>query len=329
MSNVAMMMGLSSGAGGVDVADVFSIDLYTGNGSTQDIVNGLDLSTEGGMVLFARRNGAEEKNTFNTAAAQPYYALRTTATTEYITNVPTALTSFNTDGFSTGNWNNINGSGDTMVSWSWRVAPKFFDVQSWTGDGVVGREIPHNLNGEVGMIFVKSTSNANQWCVYNRNYGGTYFSLFPTAQAFAQSSAYWNDTDATTSAFTVSNEPVVNQSGVDYVAYIFGHGDNIQCGTIVGDGTSDREIDLGFKAQWVLFKRADTNNSTWLIYDAARGMTGNADPYLGMTSTEAEAADQDYVEATDNGFKIGLVSSGNYFNVSGQTYIYMAIKAED
>jgi len=164
--------------------------------------------------------------------------------------------------------------------------------------------------------------------VYNRNYGGTYFSLFPTSQAFAQSSAYWNDTDATTSAFTVSNEPVVNQSGVDYVAYIFGHGDNIQCGTIVGDGTSDREIDLGFKAQWVLFKRADTNNSTWSIYDAARGMTGNADPYIGMTSNAAEGTDQDYVEATDNGFKIGLVSSGNYFNVSGQTYIYMAIKAE-
>tara|TARA_R110002153_G_scaffold4405_1_gene20846 strand:- start:2085 stop:3062 length:978 start_codon:yes stop_codon:yes gene_type:complete len=325
MSNTAMMMGLSSGAGGVAVADVFSTDLYTGNGSTQDIVNGLDLSTEGGMVLFARRNGAEEKNIFNTYAPNKYHRTTTTAAQETIT---TGITSYNTDGFSLANWNNVNGSGDTMVSWSWRVAPKFFDVQTWTGDGVVGREIPHNLNGEVGMIWVKSTSNANQWCVYNRNYGGTYFSLFPTAQAFAQSSAYWNDTDATTSAFTVSNEAVVNQSGVNYVAYIFGHGDNIQCGTIVGDGTSDREIDLGFKAQWVLFKRADTNNNGWLLFDAARGMTGNADPYLKMTETNAEDTDQDYVEATDNGFKVGLASSGSYYNVSGQTYIYMAIKAE-
>jgi len=176
---------------------------------------------------------------------------------------------------------------------------------------------------------VKSTNATSEWLVYNRNYGGTYFSLFPSASPFSQSSNYWNDTDATTSSFTVGSDAAVNSSGRDYVAYIFGHGNNIQCGTIVGDGTSDREIDLGFKAQWVLFKRADTNNSTWTIFDAARGMTGNADPYLQLSSTSAEGVDQNYVEATANGFKVGLATSGSYFNVSGATYIYMAIKAED
>lgn len=327
MSNVAMMMGLSSGAGGVDVADVFSTDLWTGTSTENDITNGLDLSGEGGLVWIKRRDSSSDwHRLFDTENGATKY-LRTNAT-ESLTTYSEELKVFNDDGFTLGTSGGVNGNNQSFVGWSWRVAPKFFDVQSWTGDGVVGREIPHNLNGEVGMIFVKSTSNANQWCVYNRNYGGTYFSLFPTAQAFAQSSAYWNDTDATTSAFTVSNEPVVNQSGVGYVAYIFGHGDNIQCGTIVGDGTSDREIDLGFKAQWVLFKRADTNNSTWLIYDAARGMTGNADPYLEFASTGAEGVDQNYVEATDNGFKVGLATSGNYFNPSGQTWIYMAIKAE-
>jgi hypothetical protein len=327
MSNLAMMMGLGSGAGGVAVADVFSTDLWTGTSAENSITNGLDLSGDGGLVWIKRRDSTDWHRLFDTENGATNY-LRSN-TTDSITTYSEELKTFNSDGFTLGTSGGVNGNNQPFVGWSWKKAPKFFDVQTWTGDGVAGREIPHNLSGEVGMIFVKSTSTANQWCVYNRNYGGTYFSLFPTAQAFAQSSAYWNDTDATTSAFTVGTEPVVNQSGVEYVAYIFGHGDNIQCGSIVGDGTSDREIDLGFKAQLVMLKRADSNNSTWLIYDAARGMAGGSDPYLNFQSNQAEGIDQDYLEATDNGFKIGLVSSGNYFNVSGQTYIYTAIKAED
>jgi len=328
-----MMMGLSSGAGGVDVADVFSTTLYTGTG--QDglvITNDIDLEGEGGLLWIKRRDAGTDHLWQDSArgagTGTSYKQLFSNLTNAQNTTTNEGVTSFNSNGFTLDNGSDNNKIGNLYVSWTWRKAPKFFDVQTWTGDGVVGREIPHNLNGEVGMIFVKSTSNANQWCVYNRNYGGTYFSLFPTSQAFAQSSAYWNDTDATTSAFTVSNEAVVNQSGVNYVAYIFGHGDNIQCGTIVGDGTSDREIDLGFKPQWLLFKRADTNNNGWILFDAARGMTGN-DPYLRMTENNAEETDQNYFEATDNGFKVGLASSGSYYNVSGHTYIYMAIKAED
>ena len=62
MSNLAMMMGLGSGAGGVAVADVFSTYLYDGNSSSQTITNGIDLAGEGGC--FGLKNALEHHHTF-------------------------------------------------------------------------------------------------------------------------------------------------------------------------------------------------------------------------------------------------------------------------
>ena len=51
----------TAGGGGLNVEDVFSTYLYTGNGgSNNNIVNGIDLSTEGGLVWFKRRNGGND-----------------------------------------------------------------------------------------------------------------------------------------------------------------------------------------------------------------------------------------------------------------------------
>jgi hypothetical protein len=44
------------GAATLNVADVFSTDLYTGNGSTQTITNGIDLAGKGGLVWVGNRS---------------------------------------------------------------------------------------------------------------------------------------------------------------------------------------------------------------------------------------------------------------------------------
>jgi hypothetical protein len=51
--------GAAGAAEGAYIEDVFSTYLYTGNGSTQTITNGIDLAGEGGMVWIKRRDGAE------------------------------------------------------------------------------------------------------------------------------------------------------------------------------------------------------------------------------------------------------------------------------
>ena len=47
-----MLQAAAGNAGGaaLNVEDVFSTYLYTGNGSTQTITNGIDLDGEGGLV---------------------------------------------------------------------------------------------------------------------------------------------------------------------------------------------------------------------------------------------------------------------------------------
>ena len=46
------------------IEDVFSTYLYTGNGSTQTITNGIDLAGEGGLVWIKKR----DSNIANTAS---------------------------------------------------------------------------------------------------------------------------------------------------------------------------------------------------------------------------------------------------------------------
>ena len=50
--------GSAAGGGFTAIEDVFSTYLYTGNGSTQTITNGIDLAGEGGLVWIKARNAA-------------------------------------------------------------------------------------------------------------------------------------------------------------------------------------------------------------------------------------------------------------------------------
>jgi hypothetical protein len=54
------LLGASVSAAPVYVEDVFSTYLYTGNGSTQTITNGIDLSGEGGLVWIKDRTSSTE-----------------------------------------------------------------------------------------------------------------------------------------------------------------------------------------------------------------------------------------------------------------------------
>jgi hypothetical protein len=62
MADLTGMMQAAAGAagGGILVQEVFSTTLYTGNGSTQTITNGIDLDGEGGLVWTKKRSSASQ-----------------------------------------------------------------------------------------------------------------------------------------------------------------------------------------------------------------------------------------------------------------------------
>jgi len=255
---------------------------------------------------------------------------------------------FNTNGFQLNGTSNI--STYTYASWTFRKQPKFFDVVTYTGNGVSGRTIAHNLGSVPGCIIVKATSNSAEGLVYHRSLGNTkYLTLFSTSTAAADTwSSAWNDTSPTSTNFTVGNGSNSNANGWTFVAYLFAHDaggfgaggtDNvISCGSYTGNGSSNGpEVNLGYEPQFVMIRAAEnvrtspTSYNNWAMVDVMRGMpnpssgTGYA---LGANTSEAEnggyLAAGSTVYPTATGFKIG--TSESMYNYNGCTYIYIAIR---
>jgi len=330
MSNLAMMMGLSSGAGGFSVADVFSTTLYSGTGSTQTITNGIDLAGDGGMVWIKSRTTARYPTIVDTERGPSGGGLFTA-----VTNAADASTNyvsqFNSDGFQVENYAATNESGQDLVSWTFRKAPNFFDVVTYSGTGVAGLTVDHNLGSVPGMIIVKSYDDSRDWAVYHRGVDATnpedYAMVLQKTVAREDNVTWFNDTAPTDTQFTVGNKLDINRSGYNYVAYLFAHNEDlIQCGSYTGTGNGvTMSVDLGWSPQWIMIKRTD-GATDWRIIDNVRGIpdSGNA-PSLRANSTGDEQTSFE-MNVTDTGFSTS--DGSDQVNISGGNYIYVAIKAE-
>jgi hypothetical protein len=324
------------GGGGEYVEDVFSTYLYTGDGTARSINNGIDLSGEGGMVWLKNRGFASAHSlhdTERTPASQLNSNTTLAATTLY-----GDLSSFNSNGFSLGTAGGGNNTTGNVASWTFRKAPKFFDVVTFTGNGVAGREITHSLGSVPGCIIVKSTSIDGSWNTYHRSLGATqYIQLNTTAGAGAAGTVLWYATEPTDSVFTLGTNSNVNASGVTYVAYVLAHdaggfGDDgeqdvISCGSFTTDGSSNATVNLGYEPQWILAKKytATGGVGNWYLIDTMRGFvnpgasTGSDDARLYANDSSAENAAAQIGWPTATGF---------FFNdgVASESYIYIAIR---
>jgi len=339
MSSTQQLL-LGEGAGGaatVFIEDVFSCFLYTGNGSTQTITNGIDLSTKGGLVwLKSRSLGGEFHRLFDTSRGVNNL-LATNATFAQQTGTST-LTAFNTTGFNLGsdpNGYGTNTSAATYVSWTFRKQAKFFDVVTYTGTGS-NTTIAHSLGSIPGSIIIKRTDTAADWAVYHRSLANTQYLVLNSTAAAATGATWWNSTTPTSSVFSLGTNSTVNASGGTYVAYIFAHDaggfgltgtDNvISCGSFTTDGSGNFSVNLGYEPQWVMIK--STNNTgvsaaqqNWIIMDSMRGLltqSGNG-ARLRANTDEAESSTNDF-GLTATGFE----SLGNMS--ASAPFIYIAIR---
>ena len=331
----------NAGAGALYVEDVFSTYLYTGNGSTQTITNGIDLDGEGGMVWIKARSAAVDHYLFDTERGATK-RLITNKTNAEATSA-TSLTSFNSDGFSLGSLSQVNNNAYNLASWTFRKQPGFFDVVTYTGNSTAGHTIPHNLGTVPGMIIIKWVNTAGDWSVYHRSTGNqTIMRLNSTAGtgSFGSSIVYFNNTDPTSTEFTLGSSSDMNLNGYDYVAYLFAHdaggfGDDgsesiIKCGSYTGNGSATGPVvTLGYEPQWLMIKETTVGGAgrDWLMFDNMRGMfvSSGSDPVLSANLSNAEnVGGGAYLAPTATGFNIQN-ASGN-INGSGNTYIYIAIR---
>jgi hypothetical protein len=324
----SILAGASGAAGGdkVYVDDVFSTYVYDGNSSDQPINNGIDLAGEGGLVWIKKRDtsgshsltdtvtGIDKNLISNSTNAQATDAYR--------------ITAVSANGFTLhGDGTNVNTNGDDFVSWTFRKAPGWCDIVTWTGNSTA-RTISHQLGSVPGMIIVKVISGGtDDWFVYHRSLGDQRIKLNSTNAS--GSTAVWNYTAPTSSVFSVGTDGGVNGSGRTYVAYIFAHDDAqfgtdgdesiIKCGTYEGlTYPNYRQIDLGFEPQLVLIKNADAS-SNWTIRDIMR-----VGQVLRPNGTDSEVDENEVLRITSTGFEVRGGSTD--FGANSNTYIYMAIR---
>ena len=328
----ALVSAAGNAADRLYIEDVFSTYLYTGNGSTQTITNGIDLAGEGGLVWLKSRSLAEANQLFDTDRGVKN-RLFTNTTGAQNTGTGT-LTSFNSDGFSIGSNNISNTSGSTNASWTFRKAEKFFDVVTYTGTGAA-QTISHNLGSVPGCMIVKRTDSSSNWYVYHRSLdpGGnpaTAFLALNLTDA-ANSTLAWTNTQPTSTVFYVGDgvgQNPINQNGATYIAYLFAHDAGgfgadgtenvISCGAFTVSGGA-ATINLGYEPQFVLSKNI-TDAGAWFIFDNMRGMpVGGTDPYLRPDSINAESNTTNFIDPTATGFNIQNLGST-------QTFIYIAIR---
>ena len=313
------------------IEDVFNVWLYTGTGANQNIVNGIDLAGKGGLTWIKSRDSTVTQYTHNMlvdTVRGAYNRLISNLTNGQFTNGP--VSSFNSNGFSLDTINSSigNESGGSYVSWTFRKQPKFFDVVTYTGTqgvGGSGQAINHNLGSEPACIIIKPINDSGtNWTVYHRGLSSPFTQqlLLNSTAAVATNSNKVKAVSSTT--FTAGWELAFDT--VQYVAYIFAHNaggfgltgtDNvISCGSYTATGNDN--INLGFEAQWVLHRRANTD-SEWYIQDIQRGMSLTSSQQLQPNASDAEGTfTGDITSPTATGFHNGLWGSG--------TIIYIAIR---
>jgi hypothetical protein len=233
-----------------------------------------------------------------------------------------------------------NANGVSNVGWSWKAGGTAvsntdgsitsqvsanvdagFSIVSYTGTGA-NATVGHSLGVQPSMIIVKNRDTATWWDVYHGTLGGTKYLRLNSTNGEFTGSVVWNNTDPTSSVFSVGTVNDVNASGENYIAYCFANSDIIKAGSYTGNGSSDGVfVFTGGRVQWLMIKRTD-GAAGWYMEDASRNEYNVVDKYLTAESSDAEST-LSLLDFVSNGFKLRTSSTG--FNASGGTYIYLAI----
>lgn len=214
---------------------------------------------------------------------------------------------------------------NNRVGYAIKSAKRFATRVTYTGNGVAGRQIAHDLGVKPGMIVVKRVNDASSWISYHRARGATKVLYLNLTQAEETSSFAWNNTEPTDTVFTTGDATGGgnNSAGITYVAYLFAHDPSpagiIQCGQFTTDGSGTGSFTHAWPngAQFAFLKAATTTGD-WEMFDRARSPNWTTDLRLRANLSNAEDT---VTRLSDSG---GLLSLAGLS--ASQTFVGMFIK---
>jgi len=316
----------------------FNTVLYTGNAST-NAITGVGFQPD--WVWLKRRDGTGNHNLYDAVRGATKY-LESSSTAPDQTQ-SAGLTAFDSDGFTLGSNTNMNGNSNTHVSWNWSAGTgqgssntdgtinttytsvnttAGFSISKFTGTGSAAT-VGHGLGAVPKWYMVKNiTTNSLQWRVYHATLGATKHMALDATQAEGTASSIFNNTEPTSTVFSIGTDNGSNKSGDSHVAYCFAEVKGYsKFGSYTGNGNADGTfVYTGFKPAWVMFKRTN-GTGNWQLIDNKR-IGFNVDNYTLYPNSSIADQDENDADILSNGFK--LRGTGTDGNGSGDTYIYMA-----
>ena len=317
----------------------FNLKLYTGTGSSNALTG---IGHQPDLVWIKDRSEANWHNLYDVVRG---------VTKRVFTNQNNAeetqaqgLTAFGTDGFTVGSNVDVNKSGNNYVAWSWKASNSTgsanndgsiattvaanttagFSIVKWTGTGSAGT-LGHGLGAVPHTIWVKKTSQADDWFCWHTALGAQGKINFNNTSAVQNDTGYWNNTTPTNQVFSVTSNGANNASGQTYIAYCFtsikGYS---KFGKYTGNGSTNGPfIYTGFRPAWIMTKKI-SGTADWMIRDKLRlGYNdGWGDLYANTTGAEGTNDANTKSDILSNGFKLRMSHSNH--NQDGGDYIYMA-----
>ena len=342
----------------VAVTNAFNTVLYTGNGGTQ-LISTVGFKPD--LVWIKAREASSSHVLFDSIRGVSN-VISSESTSSQSSLAPNGLTAFNNDGFTVkdiaSGGNGVNGSAGgtysgtnaSYVAWNWKAGGAAvsntdgtitsqvsadvdagFSIVSYTGNGG-NATLGSGLDQQVEMVICKSTESVSQWITYHKDLTGNVSGDNPY-------NLYLNGTDAqldltafgaynsfTSSVFPVTRQSAAtahnNNNNIDYIAYCFHSVSGYsKVGSYTGTG-GNQTIYVGFEPRFVLIKRVTGGSlNGWVLSDSERGAGIN----LFANTSGAEVNETAYgpTSFTSSGFT--LAQAGGNTNISGSTYIFMAI----
>jgi hypothetical protein len=225
-----MLLGSGGKADKIYIDDLFSTYLYKGTGSAVTVNNGIDLAGKGGMTWIKSRTSPQYHSLIDTVRG-PTKAVFSNHTMGEDTGTNGYMTSFNNNGFTTGNYGNTSQSNQDFTSWSFAKSKGFFDVVTYTGNGSSSQTVSHSLGCIPGMMIVKKTSGTGNWNVYHRgaNKGSNpagYRGRLNLDFGLGASHSTFDSVEPTATTFELGTDNSSNASGDTYIAYLFAGGES-------------------------------------------------------------------------------------------------------
>ena len=314
----------------------FSKVLYDGTSATQSIT-GVGFKPD---LVWIKRTDGTENNYWQDSSRGSTYQMYTNLNSAQF-NETTAITSFDSDGFTMGSYNGINNSGESYVAWCWKVnggtqttntdgditsdvqvnSKAGFSIVQFQTNGNSANRVGHGLSQKPDVVLYKQSSQAANWWWYFTLYDGSFDYV-----QFNSDGAIQNSSGTAPNSTTIFAES--GSSGQNMMAYCFHSVDGYsKFGTYQGNGTQDGPlVETGFEPAFLMVKRLN-QTANWRVVDNTRSPFNHRQKILfpNLTNAELDSTD-DAVDFLTTGFKISNDDSS--WNANADKFLYFAFASD-